>query len=183
MGSYNGLFYNCYARLGRKKITKRTVLSKIAQIFDPLGLLSPTIISAKLLMQNIWRQNLDWDCILPTELETQWAHFINNLQCLRGMELPRYYFADIPIQLYLLGYCDSSSRAYGACIYLRAIYPNRIPTCTLVMAKTKVAPIRPVSIPRLELCSALLLARIVGKLDGIFSKFKIEKTYLFLIQL
>lgn len=162
-----------------KKITKRTVLSKIAQIFDPLGLLSPTIISAKLLMQDIWRQNLDWDCILPTELETQWAHFINNLQCLRGMELPRYYFADIPIQLYLLGYCDSSSRAYGACIYLRAIYPNRIPTCTLVMAKTKVAPIRPVSIPRLELCSALLLARIVGKLDGIFSKFKIEKTYLF----
>ncbi|XP_059058258.1 uncharacterized protein LOC131851732 [Achroia grisella] len=130
--------------------TKRTVLSRIAQIFDPLGLLAPVIINAKILMRSLWSTGLEWDSLLPSEIESKWIDFIENIQSLNELKIPRYYFSDIPLEIMLLGYGDASSQAYGACVYLRATYSNRKPTCTLVMAKTKVAPIKTLTVARLE---------------------------------
>lgn len=162
------------------KLTKRNILSVLAQIYDPIGILAPTTIIAKIMMQDIWKLKLDWDSVLPEELQKTWTEFYHNIPYLQNLSIYRYYFTDVPSEIYLLGFSDASQKAYGACLYLRATYPNRTPSCALVIAKTKVAPIKTQSLPRLELCGALLLAQLVNRLLEVFkNKFTINKILLF----
>lgn len=161
--------------------TKRNILSQIAQIFDPIGILAPTTILAKILMQEIWKQNIDWDSLVPKDSFINWHKFIQQLPSLKDIHIPRYYFTDIPDQIVLLGFCDASHKAYGACLYLRATYPNKQTSCTLVTAKSKVTPIKKQqSIPRLELCGSLLLAQLAHRfIDSTKNKINICQMYLF----
>lgn len=167
--------------LANQTHTKRHILSQISQIFDPIGILAPTTIHAKLLMQAIWKENTDWDSTISPELDAIWLHYINQLHYLQEMQIPRWYFTDIPNNIYLIGFCDASSKAYGACLYLKATYNNKQSTCTLVMAKSKVTPCRrQQSIPRLELCSAVLLCKITHRfLNTISGQLTIKDIYLF----
>lgn len=158
--------------------TKRNVLSAIAQIYDPLGILAPVVIRAKILMQDIWKEKLEWDTTLPDNLVQTWLSIYNDISCLTNITIDRYYFSDIPLHITLLGFSDASINAYGACIYLKATYPNKQPTSNLVIAKSRVAPIKQQSLPRLELCGALILAQIYSRVKSNFP-FKLDKTYLF----
>lgn len=163
------------------KVTKRNVLSVIAQIYDPLGVLAPTTIIAKIFIQDVWKLKLGgWDDTLPSDMQSRWLDFYQHIIHLHNINIPRYYFTDIPTETMLVGFCDASQKAYGACLYIRGSYPNKQATCNLVMSKTKVAPIKTQSLPRLELCGALLLAKLVKRLlDAYNNKFKIDNTFLY----
>lgn len=98
--------------------TKRSVLSHIAKLFDPLGLLGPVILIAKMLMQDLWRLQLEWDEPLPqTELET-WNRFVSELLTINTIKIDRHVMTNEKSICDIIGYCDASQKAYGACIYL-----------------------------------------------------------------
>lgn len=139
--------------------TKRSVLSCIARLYDPLGWISPVIFLAKSLMQELWKRCLEWDSVLPLDIQKVWISFITSLPLLRHVKIPRYIFASDGIDYHLVGFSDASERGYAAVVYLCVFSKNAEPKIRLLIAKSKVAPIKPLSIPRLELCGALLLAK------------------------
>lgn len=145
------------------KITKRVILSDISQIFDPLGLLGPCIIIAKIMLQRLWLEKLSWDDQLPTNLRNTYLHFRNQLTILNNIRISRHIKCNDPHKVELHGFSDSSEKAYGACLFIKSIDKNNKSYCNLLCAKSKVAPLKPVTLPRLELCGALLLSRLFQK--------------------
>ncbi|XP_026479809.1 uncharacterized protein LOC113386232 [Ctenocephalides felis] len=157
--------------------TKRSVLSTIAQIYDPIGLVSPVTVTAKLVMQELWRHNLDWDEALSRELQVRWDLFKNHLSDLDNLTIPRCVFHSVPVDIQCHGFSDASLLAYGACIYLRATYADGTVSSHLLCSKSKVAPLKNVTLPRLELSAALLLAKLYKQITTI-SDIKISETFL-----
>lgn len=144
--------------------TKRLMLSSISQIFDPLGLLAPIIVTAKILIQDLWKLQLEWDESLPTDLFSKWQDHMTDMQCLNDFCVRRRILGDdSDAEVQLHGFCDASERAYGACIYAQSVHRNGDAQAYLICAKSRVAPIKTISIPRLELCGAQLLARLMSK--------------------
>jgi hypothetical protein len=143
-----------------KKFTKRTILSEISQIFDPLGLVGPCITVAKLILQEIWQLKLNWDESIPADIHTQWVQFKKDLINLNKIVIPRHVICNQPKIVEVHGFCDASERAYGACIYLKSISESGDILIKLLCAKSRVAPLKTISIPRLELCGAVLLAQL-----------------------
>lgn len=146
-------------------VTKRTILSITAQIFDPLGLLSPIIVKAKLIIQKIWQYKLSWDEAIPLDLNTMWIKLRDQFHVLRDIKIQRHVLAINYQAIELHGFCDASERAYGACIYVRTIHKLGNIQVTLLCSKSRVAPLKNVTLPRLELCGALLLAQLVSKVE------------------
>ncbi|CAK9834538.1 hypothetical protein ANTRET_LOCUS11054 [Anthophora retusa] len=140
--------------------TKRLILSKIAQLFDPLGLLGPIIVKAKIIMQRLWKSKIGWDDIVSSELQDLWDTYKEQLTLLNTFSIPREILIKNPVEIQLHGFCDASETAYGACIYTRSIDSRKNIKINLVVAKSRAAPLKTVSIPRLELCAALLLANL-----------------------
>ncbi|XP_058816696.1 uncharacterized protein LOC131679970 [Topomyia yanbarensis] len=102
--------------------TKRTMLSQIASIFDPLGLLAPIVVKAKMVMQQLWELKVDWDETPPGELVQHWLVFVQSLSDLNSLQVPRRVIGTQGTSRYYLhGYSDASERAMGACVYIRAI--------------------------------------------------------------
>ncbi|XP_026471164.1 uncharacterized protein LOC113375440 [Ctenocephalides felis] len=157
--------------------TKRSVLSTIAQIYDPIGLISPVSVTAKLIMQELWRQNLGWDESLPQELQDRWVLFKRHLADLDNLIIPRKIFDSIPVTIQCHGFSDASLYAYGACIYLRATYADGTTSSRLLCSKSKVAPLKNVTLPRLELSAALLLAKLYRQIMTI-TKIQISESFL-----
>ena len=143
------------------EFTKRAILSIIARIFDPLGWISPIIISAKLLLQEMWRLNLSWEEPIPNNLAKQWHMIAANLIDLQTIKLPRMILPQDHIQVHLVGFCDGSSKGYGCCVYLYVITPHLI-KASLLIGKSRVAPLKPLTVNRLELSAAVLLARVLN---------------------
>ncbi|XP_062699648.1 uncharacterized protein LOC134284654, partial [Aedes albopictus] len=146
--------------------TKRKVLSDIGRLFDPLGFLGPIITAAKLVMQDIWRVGLNWDDELPEEIQQKWIQFRRQLPVVNEMRKPRCVIPGDAIRIKLHGYSDASKRAYGAVVYARCIAADGSISVKLVASKSRVTPIKPVTIPRLELCGAKLLAKLVEKITS-----------------
>lgn len=145
------------------KPTKRHVLSCIAQLFDPLGLLGPVITRAKIIMQQLWQIQLGWDESLPTQLHTEWTKWYAKIKHLNQLKIPRRILCDAPTRIELHGFCDASERAYGACLYIRSTDLAGQHHTRLLCAKSRVAPLKIISLPRLELCGALLLSQLYQK--------------------
>ncbi|KMQ84469.1 hypothetical protein RF55_17694, partial [Lasius niger] len=142
--------------------TKRSLLSQTARLFDPLGWLAPIIVRAKLIIQTAWLQQLDWDAPLADEEAAAWATLEAELPLLERIRVPRWFQSDTSAtDVEIHGFSDASERAFAAVVYLRTIADGR-PHISLVMAKTKVAPLKRVSLPRLELCAAALLAKLTA---------------------
>ncbi|XP_065086854.1 uncharacterized protein LOC135708681 [Ochlerotatus camptorhynchus] len=149
--------------------TKRIILSNIASLFDPLGLLAPIIIKAKLLMQHLWELKVDWDAIPPSELTNIWQVFVQGLALLNSFQIPRRVIGtNKTSRIFLHGYSDASERAMGACIYIRAVDDAGNHSSHLLCAKSKVAPIgnKRTTLPRLELCAAVILARLINNVTS-----------------
>ncbi|KAL0881931.1 hypothetical protein ABMA27_001690 [Loxostege sticticalis] len=147
-------------------ITKRTILSVMSQIYDPLGLINPCILIAKTILQRLWASKVSWDEPVSTEFEKSWHKFIDSLTYLNTIRVPRLVVADNPKTIEIHAFSDASTQAYSACIYLRTISENGNVSVRLVMAKSRVAPIKPSTIPRLELCGALLAAQLSEKVKS-----------------
>lgn len=163
-----GLFWNCKSDTVKyciktdeeKKCTKRGVFSVIARIFDPLGLVGPVTINAKIVLQKIWSAGLQWDEPLTGDLLAKWKTFLDNFDALSNLSIPRRVICTNQ-NLELHAFCDASEVVYGACVYLRTIKEDGNYQTRILCSKNKVAPLRPMTIHRLELCGALLLAKLV----------------------
>ncbi|XP_063989077.1 uncharacterized protein LOC135168628 [Diachasmimorpha longicaudata] len=142
------------------KLTKRNILSEIAKIFDPLGLLGPVILQAKKIMQSLWQCKVEWDESVPADLHTAWSNFVSQLTTLNNLSFERRFVINNQRRTQILGFCDASEIGYGACMYVRSLDADGNIICRLLCAKSRVAPIKTVSIPRLELCGTLILSRL-----------------------
>ncbi|KAK9743803.1 Pao retrotransposon peptidase [Popillia japonica] len=144
-----------------QNVTKRIILSEISKIFDPLGLVSPVVVNAKLLMQKVWQSQLEWDELLPSDIQESWLKCVNATTQLNSLKVPRHVITINQPQIYELhGFCDASEKAYGACIYIRATNKEGEVSSNLLCSKSKVAPLKATTLPRLELSGALLLAQL-----------------------
>ena len=141
-------------------VTKRSVLSEVSKLFDPIGWLSPVIIRAKVLIQNLWLLGSNWDDPIPKELAESWGIFQGELKDLELIKIPRWLGSFAFSRWELHCFCDASDRAFAAAVYAVVINENDIKT-SLMTAKAKVAPIKAISIPKLELCGAILAARLI----------------------
>ncbi|KAM7356671.1 uncharacterized protein ACRADG_002324 [Cochliomyia hominivorax] len=155
--------------------TKREVLSQIAKLFDPAGWLAPCIITAKILMQRIWTDGTGWDEIISSEALIQWKNFQSNYSSINSIRIPRWIRYCPQSKLQFHGFCDASEKAYAAALYVRVENVSSISTF-LISSKTKVAPIKTISIPRLELCGAVLLSEM---LDTLIPRLNVEKYSIF----
>ncbi|XP_045474900.1 uncharacterized protein LOC123680828 [Harmonia axyridis] len=144
------------------RVTKRIILSSISKTFDPLGLVGPCIIKAKLIMQKLWKLNLSWDESVPNDVHTEWLRFQNKFEWINKVKMPRQVISATAKRIQIHGYCDASEQAYGACIYARSTHSTGNHLVRLICAKSKVSPLKCISLPKLELCGALLLARLVS---------------------
>lgn len=143
--------------------TKRIISSEIAKLFDPLGLISPILVRAKIMLQEIWCTKIGWDDPLTSELQRNLLQFRLQLQQLDQLSIPKWIGSiRTNSQVKVHGFSDASEVAMAAVIYVR-IYQEegRCSTC-LVRSKTKIAPLKRLTIPRLELNAALLLARLLS---------------------
>lgn len=146
-----------------RQCTKRTILSDIARIFDPLGFISPVTIFTKCFLQMLWTLGLDWDDIPAPDISEKWLNFKSELLHLSEFKIPRLILPDsYSFNCQLHGFCDASQKAYACVVYLRTTnICGDIKTC-LLMAKSKVAPLKQISVPRLELSAAVLLADLIS---------------------
>ena len=148
--------------LERKSFTRRSVLSTVNSLYDPLGFIAPVILVARKLQQRIIEQELDWDEELPTEDVQAWNKWLAELLGLSALSLPRCFKplglkAVINYQIH--HFCDASLRGYGFVSYLRLVDENGVIHCSFLCGKAKVTPPRSESIPRLELVAAVLAVK------------------------
>lgn len=143
------------------KLTKRTIFSKIGQLYDPNGFIAPVITSAKLLIQLLWKLNLNWDEIVPQDVARNWESIWNPIKDLEQIRIPRWLNLKKGVSIQIHGFADASKQAYGAVVYLRAIDSNGAISCKLIASKSRIAPIKEVTIPRLELAAADLLSQLM----------------------
>ncbi|XP_051159301.1 uncharacterized protein LOC127280387 [Leptopilina boulardi] len=143
-------------------ISKRSILSEVSQLFDPLGFLSPVIIRAKMLLQELWLEKLGWDDPLSEKLSSRWIKFKEELAQLPEISIPRWLNLTSTSTTEIHGFSDASQLAMAAVVFLKTSEPNQESKVTFVCAKTKVAPLKRLTIPRLELSAAQLLARLVN---------------------
>lgn len=152
------------ASLARKvEPTRRSVISTVSKFYDPLGVISPIVVQFKILFQELCKEKRDWDDPLEGSCKSSWQRLVAQLQDSKPIILPRCYYTGIEEEVItneLHGFCDASARAYGAVVYLRIVttHGNYI---RFVASKTRVAPLSNQTIPRLELLSAVVLARLI----------------------
>ncbi|GFX49406.1 integrase catalytic domain-containing protein [Trichonephila clavipes] len=144
--------------------TKREVLSVIAKLYDPLGFLGPVIAKAKVFLQQLWQCKLDWDDVLPNSIVNEWREFVTTLKCIEEVKINRFIMALNNVRIFLQGFADASEVAYGAVVYLQCFFQNGAAKVSILASKSRVAPIRFISIPLLELCACVLLDQLVKKI-------------------
>nr|CAI5820878.1 unnamed protein product [Callosobruchus analis] len=149
-----------------REVTKRSVLSTISQVYDPLGIVGPVIVTAKLLLQRLWELKLEWDDSLPDIEYSIWATFQKELPLLNNLEISRQITCPEIQEAQLHGFCDASEKAYGVCIYLRCTDAHGRHTVNLICSKSRVASIKPITLPRLELSAALLLSQLLKRIKA-----------------
>ncbi|XP_055527785.1 uncharacterized protein LOC129720345 [Wyeomyia smithii] len=148
---------------GDERPTKRSVLSFVMAQFDPTGLISPITVRGKMLIQDLWRTGCDWDTKIDAESFDKWRRWIGMMRNIKSFKISRSYFGDAKsteiqeLELHIMA--DASEKAYGCVAYFRAVVRGEV-RCALVMSRSKVAPLKQVSIPRLELLAAVLAARL-----------------------
>lgn len=158
--------------------TKRNVLSLTASIFDVLGLVAPVVLYAKLLIKFLWQLNIGWDAAPPEHIQMLWKQFQTELPLLAQLSFQRHTNMDLNSKLILVGFSDSSEKGYGCAIYARVTSPRGTIRVNLLCARSKVCPLRTVSLARLELCSSLLLAKLMRVvLDNFSQKVEITEYY------
>ncbi|KRY67843.1 hypothetical protein T4A_13413 [Trichinella pseudospiralis] len=144
--------------------TKRGVLKALVSVFDPLGCLAPYTVKAKIIIQLLWQCGVAWDDPLPPETETRWRTWKGELPDISRIVMERA-LVQVPLttitRLELHGFSDASGKAYGTVVYLRLSHRDGRVETRLVAAKSRVAPIKCLSLPRLELMAALLCARLL----------------------
>ncbi|XP_036343410.1 uncharacterized protein LOC118752630 [Rhagoletis pomonella] len=143
------------------QVTKRTVLSDISKVFDTLGWLSPVVVSMELLMQQLWLKGIDWDAALPSDMVTHWYELRRGINDIRDIRIPRWVKYKRGEMLELHGFADASEIAYAAAVYLKVHHIDGLVSTNLIASKSRLAPIKQIRLPRLELCAAQLMTKLI----------------------
>lgn len=143
-----------------ERMTKKQVVSRISKLYDPSGLYAPAILQGKIIMQDLWRLKIDWKQDVPPNIVKRWKMFHADVLNLKDIKIPRWnrFFNNAKCQWHI--FCDASEYAYGACIYLRSETSDGQVSSRLVSSKSRVAPIKVQTIPRLELLGAVTAAEL-----------------------
>ncbi|XP_043231303.1 uncharacterized protein LOC122386295 [Amphibalanus amphitrite] len=152
--------------------TKRGVLCKVSAIFDPLGIVAPFTVRAKVMMQRLWCLHLGWDDPLPQLELSTWTEWLKESEKLTEVTVQRCVtpggLETVRRELHV--FCDASEEAFGAVAYLRTTTRDGCHHCRFLMGKSRVAPVKPLSIVRLELQAAVLGARLTDAVVGELSQ-------------
>ncbi|XP_045033927.1 uncharacterized protein LOC116933188 [Daphnia magna] len=150
-----------YVKTDVEASTKRRILSAVSTLYDPLGFLSPVILSAKRILQELWLVGVDWDYQVPELIQHQWNKWTTNLSQPEAFKIPRALTSSSDIQdIQLHAFCDASTVGFGSVVYLQVVYRNKIVTVNFVTSKSRVAPLRPLTVPKLELQGAVVALRL-----------------------
>lgn len=158
--------------------TKREVLRTVMSVFDPLGFLTHFVVHAKVLIQEIWRNKIDWDVKLPHALLEKWLLWINHLHKVENVHISRLYSSRMSpkpansIQLHI--FVDAGGQAYATVAYFRIEDDFGVDSC-IIGAKSRVAPNKPVSVPRLELQGGVLGLRFAESILDSHYSLRIDK--------
>ena len=144
------------------KLTKCIVLSKLASVFDPIGVAAAVSVNAKIVMQELWQLGISWDDELPQRVCEKWMTLLEEMTELNTVEFDRSLTPDDangkPSSVV---FCDASKKAFGACPYLRWLLNTGTFGVKFVAAKSRLAPLEELSIPHLELQAAVMASRSV----------------------
>lgn len=144
--------------------TKRNLIRIYSKLFDPLGILSPMFAELKMLFQELCAMKIEWDEPMPTDKERVWNRWLTDAEKLKFISVPRFIFAHVDsdvMSTHLVGFGDSSKKCYAAVVYL-LVGTSSGYHVSLVSSKTRLAPLSSMTIPRLELLAALILARLMS---------------------
>ncbi|XP_051803238.1 uncharacterized protein LOC127533647 [Acanthochromis polyacanthus] len=161
-----------------KPATRRGILSTVASVFDPLGFLAPFLLLGKKILQEMCQKGIGWDEQLPTELKPRWQSWLNDLENLQKLQIPRCFTPENlgKVQrMELHHFSDASSHGYGQCSYIRVVTEDKV-HCSLVIGKARVAPTKVVTIPRLELTAAVVSSAVSSVLKEEL-ELKIDQEY------
>ena len=151
-------------RAERLSITKRNLLSILAGLFDPLGIISPVVVPMKVLFQELCVKNVEWDEELAGDNAKRCSEWVRDVKEVRSIDLDRCVYdclREEVLSCELHGFGDASEKAYCAVVYFVYRTPSGVHV-RLLTAKTRIAPLKAFSIPRLELMSAVMLARLMN---------------------
>ena len=144
--------------------SKRGIVQVVARLFDPLGMALPFVLQAKLLVQRLWLRKCAWDDPLLQGEKGEWREWLSGLMIIPSLQIPRNIklgtVADEFHELHV--FCDASETAFAAVVYLRLAQENGTGECNFLMARSKVAPLRQLTVVRLELQAAVLAIRLVS---------------------
>ena len=147
--------------------TKRSILKEVAGIFDPLGLFSPIVVRGKLLLQELWKEHLDWDDKIQVGILPKWFSVQSELKNITEHKVPRSILINTEnkideVKFRLLCFCDASARVYAAAVYLHQISRNNSKIdLPVIFSKKRLSPLKWMTIPRLELMAVLIGTRCV----------------------
>ena len=140
-----------------KPLTRRRLLSVVSSVYDPLGFAAPAI------LQDLCRKRLGWDDLIPTEEKERWLKWLKDLPKLERFSVdrcfkPQNFGRTVSLQLH--HFSDASQQGYGAVSYIRSKDDKGTIHCSFVMGKARTAPLKSITIPRLELSAAVLASRL-----------------------
>lgn len=147
------------------RVTRASVLSEIASIYDPIGWIGPVVLTAKLFMKQLWltRNQFSWNDVLPEIDENQWDNIRSTIEAVNDIKIARHCFAKNFKTIELHGFCDASESAYGAVIYALTTDEQDEVQISILCAKSRVAPKSQKTLARLELCAATLLSKLIRR--------------------
>jgi Pao retrotransposon peptidase. len=144
--------------IANKEPTRRNILSTVASMFDPLGLIGPVILITRIILQELARSKIDWDSSIPENLARRWRDWLSSTDALERFQVDRRLkpedFGQI-VECQLHHFSDASQVGYGTVCYLRMVNEEGGIHCSIVMAKSRVAPLKQITIPRMELQAAV----------------------------
>lgn len=172
--------FTCQLHLNQElATTKRKIFSEIASIYDPMGWLVPLTLKAKTIMQKIWTlqtekgKAYEWDQQLPDTVIGEWHALKLQIPLINNLRIPRWLQTTSSSYVELHGFADASEVGYACVIFVRILRDDGGIHMQQLVAKSRMAPIKKLTIPRLELLAAELLARLACKvIDTMQMEFK-----------
>ena len=146
-----------------KPFTRRGILSTVSSLYDPLGFVAPIILEPKLMLQNLCKQGLGWDSEISAAEVKRWKLWLGSLSSLSNFRINRCIKPDKLSDITtceIHHFADASSFAYGTSCYIRLVNNKGKIYCFFLIGKSRLAPIKAVSIPRLELTAAVLSVKL-----------------------
>ncbi|XP_074035219.1 uncharacterized protein [Leptinotarsa decemlineata] len=157
--------------------TKRELLKVVMSVYDPLGLLAAFTIQARILMQEVWSHKIAWDDKITPDLFRKWKSWLSAVYKIKKLRIPRWYgFSSQIVEIQLHTFTDGSEKGYAAVSYFRMKDSSDQIKTSLVMARSRVTSLKPMTVPRIELQAALLRSRLAKTIENGHS-IKIDKKF------